>query len=113
MASRIALLPEKKMDQKNLRLAPWSRQQIQTIRLVERPKRRSEDDINDLIKPGDTKERKKYDLMNNKNWMMEAKNTDNGQKKKVYEKPLEFFLDRGAKRLDGVFCLNPSQTGVV
>ena len=45
-----------------------------TRRLVGRPKRRWEDDIFEfLIKPGEVKERTKYDLMNN-SWMTEAVN---------------------------------------
>ena len=60
---------------------------IKTRRMVGRPKRRWEDDINEFIKPEETKERIKYDLTNNNNWVMEAKNTKNGKKKKkVYQK---------------------------
>ena len=57
------------MDQQNLRLAD---NKIKTRRLVGRPKRKWEDDINEFIKPRE-KRRKKYDLTNNNSWMTEAK----------------------------------------
>ena len=52
-----------------------------TRRLVGRPKRRWEADINEFIKPGEVKERTKYDLMNNNSWMTEAKKCEEWKKK--------------------------------
>ena len=81
MASRIASLPEERWA---IQIFGWHLgldSNIKTRRLVGRPKRRWEDDINEFIKPGETNGRMKYDLMINNNWVMEAKNTKNGKKK--------------------------------
>ena len=80
MESKIASLPEERWTRKIFDWHPGLDDRINTRRMVGRPKRRWEDDINEFIKPGDTKE--KYDLMKNNNWMMEAKNTENGKTKK-------------------------------
>ena len=68
MARRIVSLPEKR----------WTRRvlldnSINTRRLVGRPKRRWEDDFNELLQTDETQEKTKYDLMNNNIWMMEAR----------------------------------------
>ena len=72
MASRIASLPKERWTRNFFEWHPGLDNKINTRRLVGRPKRRWEDDINEFIKPGETKERKKYDLTNNNSWMIEA-----------------------------------------
>ena len=58
MASRIASLPRERWTRKKFDWHPGLDNKIKTRRLVGRPKRRWEDDINEFIKPGETKERK-------------------------------------------------------
>ena len=71
------------MDQKKISIGILGLDnKIKTRRLVGRPKRRWEDDINEFIKPGEVKERTKYDLMNNNSWMTEAKKIRKVEKKK-------------------------------
>ena len=59
MASRIASLPEERWTRKVFDWHPGLDNKIKTRRLVGRPKRRWEDDINEFIKPGDTKKKEK------------------------------------------------------
>ena len=84
MASRITSLPEERWTRKIFDWNPGLDNKIKTRRLVGRPKRRWDHDINEFIKPGETIERKKYDLTNDNRWMIEAKNTKNGKKKKIF-----------------------------
>ena len=65
------------MDQKNFDWHPGLDNEIKTRKLVGRPKRRWEDDINEFTKPGEAKEGNRHDLMNNNNWMTEAKTFKN------------------------------------
>ena len=88
MTSRIASLPKEIWTSKIFHWHPGLDNKIKTRRLVGRPKRRWEDDINEFIRPGDTKEGKKYDLTNNDSWMTEAKNTKSGRKRRKYIKNL-------------------------
>ena len=91
MASRIASLPEERWTRNIFDWHPGLDNKIKTKRLVGRPKRRWEDDLNEFIKPGETKERKKYDLMNNNNnWVMEAK------KNKEWKEKEEKFMKIGS-----------------
>ena len=53
-----------------------------------RPKRRWEDDINEFLKPEETKGKEKYDLTNNNSWMTEAKKYEEWKKKE--EKFIKF-----------------------
>ena len=55
---------------------------IKTRRPVGRPKRRWEDDVNEFLKPQETKGKEKYDLTNNNSWMTEAKKYEEWKKKK-------------------------------
>ena len=73
MASRIVSLPTERWTSKIFDGHPGLDNKIKTRRLVRRPKRRWADDINEFIKPGDTKEVKKCDLTNNNSWMTEVK----------------------------------------
>ena len=73
MTSRTASLPEERLTKQIFDWNPGLDNNIKTRRLVGRPKRRWEDDINEFTKPGETKEGKKFDLTNNNSWMIEAK----------------------------------------
>ena len=80
MTSRITSLPEERWTSKIFTWHPGLDNEIRTRRMVGRPKRRWEEDINKFVKPGKIRERTKYDLMNNNSWMMEAKkNSKNGE----------------------------------
>ena len=82
---------------------------IKTRRLVRRPTRRWDDDFKEFIKPGEVKERTKYDLMNNNSWMTDATKREEW-KKDVYEKSVAHFPDRRAKRYKECFALtHPTQ----
>ena len=95
MGSGIASLPEERWTRQIFDSHPGLDNRTKTRRSVGRPKRRWEDDINECIKPGETNERIKYDLMNNSNWVMEAKNTKNGEKKKKSSRNIgSKFLER-------------------
>ena len=88
MASRIASLSEERWTNKFFDWHPGHHNKIKTRRLVGRPKRRLEDDINEFTKPGETKEGNKYDFMNNNNWMTEAKKKQKMKRKrrKIFKK---------------------------
>ena len=74
MARRIAFLPKETWTSKNFDRHPGFGYKVKTRRLAGRPKRRWEDDINEFMRSGETKDERKYDLMNNSSWMTEAKN---------------------------------------
>ena len=57
MASRIALLPKERWTSKIFDWHPGLDNRIKTRRMVGRPKRRWEDDINEFLKPGKVKEK--------------------------------------------------------
>ena len=113
LASRIASLPEERWTRQIFDWHPGLDNKIKTRRLVGRPKRRWEDNINEFIKPGETKDRIKYDLMNNNNWVKEGKYKECKEKEETLRQIGSSFLERCAKRIHGVFCLNPSRTGFV
>ena len=73
MARRIVSLPEKRWTRRVFDWHPGLDNSIGTRRQVGRPKRRREDDFNEFPKTDETQGKTKYDLMNNKSWMMEAK----------------------------------------
>ena len=66
-------LTGRKMDQQIFDWHPGLDNKIKTRRPVGRPRKRLEDDINDYLKPDETKEQAKYDLTINNSWMTEAK----------------------------------------
>ena len=74
MASRIPSLPKERWTNKKFDWHPGLDNTIKTRRLVGRPKRRWEDDINEFTRPEEVKEGNRHDLMNNINWMTEGKN---------------------------------------
>ena len=82
MARRIVSLPDKRWTRRILDWHPGLDNSIKTRRQVGRPKRRWKDDLNEFLKPDETKQKTKYDLMNNNSWMMEAKNYEEWKKKK-------------------------------
>ena len=73
MARRIVSLPEKRWTRRVFDWHPGLDNSIGTRRQVGRPKRRREDDFNEFLKTDETQEKTRYDLMNNKSWMREAK----------------------------------------
>ena len=81
MANSIVSLPEERWTRIIFDWHPGLDNKIETRRLVGRPKRRWEDDINEFLKPGEVEERTKYDLMNKNIWMTEAKKYEEWKKK--------------------------------
>ena len=74
MARRLAPLQKERWTKQIFDWPPGLDNKIKTRRLVGRPKRRWEDDINEFTRPEEVKEGNKHDLMNNTNWINEAKN---------------------------------------
>ena len=81
MAKRIVSLPEERWTRTNFDWHPGLDNKIKTRRLVGRPKKDGRT-TNEFIKPGEVKERTKYDLMNNNSWMTEAKKIRRMEEKK-------------------------------
>ena len=73
MARRIVSLPDKRWTRKIFDWQPGLDNKIKTRRMVGRPKRRWEDDINEFLKTDEIKDKTRYDLTNNNSWMTEAK----------------------------------------
>ena len=73
MARRIVSLPGEKWAKKIFDWHPGLDDKIKKQRMVGRPRRRWEDDINEFLKPDETKEKAKYDLKNNNSRMTEAR----------------------------------------
>ena len=82
MARRIVSLPKERWTKKIFDWHPGLDNKIKTRKPVGRPKRRWEHDINEFLKPEETKGKEKYDLTDNNSWMTEAKKLKNGRKKK-------------------------------
>ena len=100
------------MDQKIFWLASWTWQQNQNKKTGRKTQKKMGDDINEVIKPGETNERKKYDLMNNNNWVMEAKKYKEWKEKggKVYEKSAANFWNDARNVYTECFALtHPTQ----
>ena len=100
MANRIVSLPEERWTRKIFDWHPGLDNKIKTRRLVGRPKRRWEDDINEFIKPGEVGERTKYDLMNNNSWMTEAKKNEEWKKQEGKFKKNRYHISRIEERND-------------
>ena len=73
MARRIVSLLEKRWTRRVFDWHPGLDNSIRTRRQVGRLKKRWEDDFNEFPKTDETQGKTKYDLMNNKSWMMDAK----------------------------------------
>ena len=73
MARRIVFLNDKRWNKRVFDLHPGLDTSIRAARQIGRPKRRWEDDLNEFLKMEGSQERTKNDLMNNNNWMAEAK----------------------------------------
>ena len=108
-ARRITNLPKERWTSKIFDWHPGLDNEIKTKRLVGRPNRWWEDDINEFIRPGETKEGKKTTLTNNNSWMMEATHNKKWKEEK-FTKKQQHPLDWCVVRLTGVFCRGPSPT---
>ena len=69
MARRIITLPEERWNRKVFNWHPGLDKNIKARRQVGRPKRRWEDDLNEIMKTEDGHEQDRYDLKNNNEWM--------------------------------------------
>ena len=73
MAMRIPSLPE---DRWSSKITEWNTAldcTIKTNRLVGRPRKSSEDEINEYLRPEESEETRGSDLKNNKTWRLQAK----------------------------------------
>ena len=82
MARRIVSLPDERWTRKFFDWQPGPDNKIKTRRMVGRPKRKWEDDINEFLETDAIKDKTRYDLTNNNSLMAEAKTIEEWKKKK-------------------------------
>ena len=71
MARRIITLPVKRWNRRVFNWHPGLDTSVRARRQVGRPKRRWEDDLNEIMKIEEGQDKDKYDLKNNNSWMDE------------------------------------------